>query len=110
MAGSRTLRAVWRACLRLLEAALLPESGQRMSITCSRCSRWPGARVRSFTKVAAFLKRQLSWGMVLEPTLTRKPPSNHTLTALLVSPIGVSELLTRLEPEDPSSYFPSSWG
>ena len=66
--------------------------------------------MRSFTKVAAFLKRQLSWGMVLEPTLTRKPPSNHTLTALLVSPIGVSELLTRLEPEDPSSCFPSSWG
>ena len=51
--------------------------------------------------MAAFLRRQASRGMVLEPTLTRNPPSNHTLTALRFSPVGVSGLLARLESEEP---------
>jgi hypothetical protein len=59
----------------------------------------------SFTKAAAFLRRQAPWVMLLEPTLTRNPPSNHTLTTLRFSPIGVSEL-HRLEPEEPILLLP----
>ena len=64
------------------------------------------ARERSFTKAAAFLSRQASRGMVLEPTLARKPPNNRTLTDSRFPPVGVSGLLTRLELEGPILYLP----
>src|SRR5215217_4617725 len=63
--------------------------------------RCPGESASTLTRVAAFLRCQASWVMVLKPTLTRKPPSIHTHTASRFSPIGVSELLTCLEPEEP---------
>src|SRR5215203_2245548 len=81
MVGSRILRAAWRILRRLLEDALLLASGQRRSIACSRWRRWPEARASSFTKAAAFLRRQASWVMARGPTLTRNPPSNRTRTA-----------------------------
>src|SRR5215216_4895849 len=106
MAGSMTLRAAWRVLRRLFEAAFLPESDHRRSIACSRCMRWPGARARSFTKIAAFLRCQASWGMVLEPILTRKPPSNQTLIDLRFSPLATSDLLRRSDPEGPIPLLP----
>jgi hypothetical protein len=85
---------------RLFEAAFLPESGHRRSIACSLCSRCPGARARSFTKVAAFLSRQASWVMVLESTLARNPPSNRTLAVLRFSLLATSDRLTRSRLEE----------
>src|SRR5215207_8223139 len=81
MAGSRILRAAWRVLRRLLEAALVPESGQSRSITCARWSRWLGARASSFTRLDAFLRRHAPLSMVLEPTDTLNPPSRHTRMA-----------------------------
>ena len=63
---------------RLLEAAFLPEFGHKRSIACSRWRRWPEERARSFTKAAAFLRRQASPSMLRGPMETLKPPSNHT--------------------------------
>jgi hypothetical protein len=37
----------------------------------------------------------------VEPTLTRKPPSNQTLIVLRFSPLATSELLRRSDPEEP---------
>ena len=56
--------------------------------------------------MAAFLSRQASWGMVVEPTLTRNAPSNHTLTTLRFSPLGASRLLTRVDTEEPILFLP----
>src|SRR5215203_4098872 len=76
MDGSRVRRAecaVWR---RLLEAALIPSSGQSVYITCSRWRRLPAARARSLTRFADFLRRQAPSSMFRAPTVTLKPPSN----------------------------------
>src|SRR5215207_10410184 len=48
---------------------------------CSRWRRCPGARASSFTRAAAFLKRQTPSWMVLLPTETENPPSNLMRTA-----------------------------
>jgi hypothetical protein len=76
-AGTRTLRAAHRTWRRLLVADFLPDSGHSRSITCSRCMRWPGSKDSSLTRLAAFLSRHASASIYLEPTLTRKLPSNQ---------------------------------
>jgi hypothetical protein len=48
--------------------------------------------------VAAFLSLQPSWVMILESTLTRKPPSNQTLIVSRFSRLATSELLRRTHP------------
>src|SRR5215216_6706514 len=94
MVGSRVRRAectVWR---RLLEAALVPRCGQSVYITCSRWRRFPAARARSLTRLAAFLRRQAPSSMVRAPTVTSKPPSTLMRTAsgfLPVSLLGLCE-------------------
>jgi hypothetical protein len=50
--------------------------------------------------VAAFLSLQPSWVMILESTLTRKPPSNQTLIVSRFSRLATSELLRRSDPEE----------
>jgi hypothetical protein len=94
MDGSRVRRAecaVWR---RLLEAALIPSSGQSVYITCSRWRRFPAAKARSLTRLAAFLRRQASSSMVRAPTLTSKPPSNLMRTASGFLPVSLLGLCT----------------
>src|SRR5918995_2671592 len=75
MDRSKVRRAVCTVWRRLLEAALIPSSGQSVSISCSRWRRFPVAKARSLTRLAAFLRRQAPSSMVRAPTLTSKPPS-----------------------------------
>jgi tetratricopeptide (TPR) repeat protein len=82
-ARSSALRVAWRTLRRLLEAALLAESGQRRSITCSRWRRWLGARASNFTKAAAFLSRHPCSAINLEFTETRKPPTTRRAWSVL---------------------------
>src|SRR5829696_1885017 len=76
MDRSKVRRAVCTVWRRLLEAALISSSGQSVYITCSRWRRFPAARARSLTRLAAFLRRQAPSSMVRAPTVTSKPPSN----------------------------------
>ena len=57
--------------------------------------------------MAAFFRRQPSWVMILESTLTRKPPSNQTLIVLRFSPLATSDRLTPSEPEEPVLFLPN---
>jgi hypothetical protein len=43
----------------------------------------------------------------VEPTLTRKPPSNQTLIVLRFSPLATSDRLKPSEPEEPILFLPN---
>jgi hypothetical protein len=52
----------------------------------SRCSRCPGARARSLTRLCALRRRHELLSTTRDPTDTSKPPSNQTRTASAVPP------------------------
>jgi hypothetical protein len=97
-AGTSTLRAAHRTWRRLLVADFLPDSGHSRSITCSRCMRWPGSKDSSLTRLAAFLSRHASDSIYLEPTLTRKLPSNQIRIAPGLSSLSAWDCLASSKP------------
>lgn len=101
------MRAAWTTWRRLLEADLLLELGQSLSMICSRWRRCPGARASSFTTPAGFLRRHCLSSMILEPTETLNPPSSQMRTGSVPSPVGITDRAAPSKPEGGHIPLPS---
>jgi hypothetical protein len=76
----------------------LPESGHNASTTCSRWRWCLGARASSFTRAAAFLRRQAFCWMVWDPTETEKPPRSLIRSGSGPPPTEPTDCLAPFEP------------
>src|SRR6266702_8493193 len=80
-------------------ASAIVSSGQTRSMTCSRCSRRPGASASTFTTAAAWRRFQLASATGAPPTVTAYRPSSVTWMSDIVMPAAAipSGPLTRRE-------------
>ena len=72
--GPSACRAKWAALCSRGDASSRPRSGQSVSISCSRCSRFPRARASSLTSALALFRRQDSSATGVPSTAALKPP------------------------------------
>ena len=78
----RARRAKCAALCSLGPAASSPRSGQRASITCSRCMRRPLASASSLTSALAWRRLQAASGTATPSTVTENPPSMSMRTCI----------------------------